>query len=59
MPPKILRDVANLGSQPAALHDSALVLIDCQNAHREGSEKFFGVDAARYARSLLMWSNVE
>ena len=46
MAPKTLRDVAGLGSQPAALHDSALVLIDCQNTYREGTMKLVGVEAA-------------
>jgi nicotinamidase-related amidase len=46
MAPKTLRDVAGLGSQPAALHDSALVLIDCQNTYREGTMKLAGVEAA-------------
>jgi nicotinamidase-related amidase len=46
MAPKTLRDVAGIGSQPAALHDSALVLIDCQNTYREGTMKLVGVEAA-------------
>jgi len=51
---KTLRDVAGLGQQPAALRQSALVLIDCQNTYREGLMELEGVEAALdEARGLL------
>jgi len=51
---KTLRDVAGLGRQPAALGQSALVLIDCQNTYREGLMELEGVEAALdEARRLL------
>ena len=46
MAPKTLRDMAGLGSEPPALRDSALVLIDCQNTYREGAMALVGVEAA-------------
>jgi hypothetical protein len=36
MSPKTLREVSGLGSQPASLKDSALIMIDLQNTYREG-----------------------
>jgi len=54
MLPKTLRDVAGLGSQPPALRDAALVMIDCQNTYREGVMKLVGVEAAlTEAKTLL------
>ena len=54
MLPKTLRDVAGLGTQPAALSDAALVMIDCQNTYREGTMKLAGVeDALVEAQRLL------
>ncbi len=54
MQPQTLRDVAGLGSQPPALRDAALVLIDCQNTYREGTMQLVGVEAALIeARRLL------
>jgi nicotinamidase-related amidase len=46
MAPQTLRQVAGLSAQPAALRDSALVLIDCQNTYREGIMRLSGVEAA-------------
>ena len=46
MPPKTLRDVSGLGTQPPALRGSALLLIDCQNTYREGIMQLAGVEAA-------------
>ncbi len=54
MLPKTLRDVAGLGTEPAALGDAALVMIDCQNTYREGTMKLAGVeDALAEAQRLL------
>lgn len=41
-----LRQVSGLSDAPTALHNSALVLIDCQNTYREGIMKLIGVEAA-------------
>jgi nicotinamidase-related amidase len=46
MPPKTLRDMAGLPSQPPTLADAALVLIDYQNTYREGVMKLVGVEPA-------------
>ncbi len=50
-----LRDVAGIGHQPAALSQSALVIIDCQNTYREGVMQLVGVEPAlaEVARLLL------
>lgn len=44
--PTTLRNIAGLPATPAALADSALVLIDCQNTYREGIMALSGVEAA-------------
>ena len=44
--PTTLRNLAGLPGTPAALADSALVLIDCQNTYREGVMALDGVEAA-------------
>lgn len=44
--PTTLRNIAGLPGTPAALADSALVLIDCQNTYREGIMALSGVEAA-------------
>lgn len=44
--PTTLRNIAGLPATPAALADSALVLIDCQNTYREGIMALNGVEAA-------------
>ena len=46
MLPKTLRDLSGLGTQPPALRDAALVMIDCQNTYREGIMQLAGVEAA-------------
>jgi nicotinamidase-related amidase len=46
MAPKTLRDLSGLGTQLPALHDAALVMIDCQNTYREGVMQLAGVEAA-------------
>ena len=46
MPPKTLRDVSGLGTQPPALRDAALVMIDLQNTYREGVMQLAGVEQA-------------
>ena len=54
MLPKTLRDVSGLGTQPPALRDAALVMIDCQNTYREGVMQLAGVEAAlAEARRML------
>lgn len=54
MPPRTLRDVAGLPSQPTALHEAALVLIDCQNTYREGTMQLAGVEAAMIEAARLL-----
>lgn len=44
--PTTLRNIAGLPGTPAALADSAVVLIDCQNTYREGVMALSGVEAA-------------
>lgn len=44
--PTTLREVAGLGQQPTALHESALVVIDCQNTYRRGVMQLEGVEDA-------------
>lgn len=51
---KTLRDVAGLGQQPAALRQSAIVLIDCQNTYREGLMELDGVEPALAEASRLL-----
>ncbi len=46
MAPKTLRDLSGLGTQPPALREAALVMIDCQNTYREGVMQLAGVEAA-------------
>jgi nicotinamidase-related amidase len=54
MPLTTLREVSGLPSEPTALADAALVLIDCQNTYREGTMELVGVEAALIeAQSLL------
>ena len=54
MQPRTLREVAGLGSQPPALRDAALVLIDCQNTYREGTMQLVGVEAALVEAQRLL-----
>jgi nicotinamidase-related amidase len=54
MAPKTLREVAGLPGQPTALHDAALVLIDCQNTYREGVMQLSGVEAAIVEAAKLL-----
>ena len=54
MPPKTLREVAGLPTQPATLRDAALVLIDCQNTYREGTMQLVGVEAALAEAARLL-----
>lgn len=52
--PKTLRDVSGLGTEPAGLKGSALVMIDLQNTYREGVMKLVDVEPAIVeARTLL------
>lgn len=44
--PTTLRQVSGLSDAPPALHESTLVMIDCQNTYREGTMKLVGVEAA-------------
>lgn len=49
-----LRDLTGLGQQPAALKDSALIMIDCQNTYRRGVMQLTGVEEAiKEAQKLL------
>ena len=46
MSPKTLREVSGLGSQPASLNGSALIMIDLQNTYREGVMRLTDVEPA-------------
>ncbi|WP_158810208.1 cysteine hydrolase family protein [Beijerinckia sp. L45] len=46
MSPKTLRDVSGLGTQPAGLKGSALIMIDLQNTYREGVMQLTDVEPA-------------
>lgn len=49
-----LRDLNGIGQQPAALKDSALIMIDCQNTYRGGVMQLTGVEEAiKEAKKLL------
>lgn len=49
-----LREIVGIGQQPAALKDSALIMIDCQNTYRQGVMKLTGVEEAlKEAKKLL------
>lgn len=49
-----LREIVGIGHQPAALKDSALIMIDCQNTYRKGVMKLTGVEEAlKEAQKLL------
>jgi len=54
MPPKTLREVAGLPTQPTALREAALVMIDCQNTYREGTMKLAGVEDALVEAARLL-----
>jgi nicotinamidase-related amidase len=52
--PKTLRDLEGMGNEAAALHDAALLLIDCQNTYRSGALQLEGVEQAlQEARNVL------
>jgi nicotinamidase-related amidase len=55
MPPSVtLRGLLGLSDRPAALKDSVLVMIDCQNTYRQGVMRLEGVeDALAEAARLL------
>jgi len=46
MQPQTLREVAGLGTAPARLQDSALILVDLQNTYREGVMRLAGAEEA-------------
>ena len=49
-----LRDIIGLGHEPAALSESALIMIDCQNTYRQGMMQLEGVEEAlNHAARLL------
>jgi nicotinamidase-related amidase len=53
-PSVTLRDLLGLSDRPAALKDSVLVMVDCQNTYREGVMRLDGVeDALAHAAHLL------
>lgn len=52
--PTTLRRIAGLPSEPAALADSALVLIDCQNTYRSGLMALEGVEPALEEAARLL-----
>ena len=41
-----LRDITGMGYNPAALKDSALIMVDCQNTYRRGMMQLTNVEAA-------------
>jgi len=41
-----LRGLLGLGDEPAALRDSALIMIDCQNTYRRGVMRLEGAEDA-------------
>ena len=41
-----LRDITGMGYNPAALKDSALIMVDCQNTYRHGVVQLTNVEAA-------------
>jgi nicotinamidase-related amidase len=49
-----LRELSGLPSQPAALADSTLVLIDCQNTYTQGVMELEGVEAALDEAAALL-----
>jgi nicotinamidase-related amidase len=54
MRPQTLREVAGLGTAPARLEDSALIMVDLQNTYREGVMRLAGVEEAlMQARRVL------
>ena len=49
-----LRDLMGLSDQPAALRDTSLIMIDCQNTYREGIMRLEGVEAAMAEAARLL-----
>lgn len=49
-----LREIAGLGSTPARLEDSALVMVDLQNTYREGVMRLEGVEEALVQARLVL-----
>lgn len=49
-----LRDIVGLGHKPAALSDSALIMIDCQNTYRQGVMQLDGVEEALSQAARLL-----
>ena len=45
-----LREIVGIGQQPAALSDSALIMIDCQNTYRKGVMQINGIRARQKRR---------
>jgi hypothetical protein len=51
-----LRGLLGLGDEPAALRDSALIMIDCQNTYRRGVMQLEGAeDASSWYRYAVAW----
>jgi nicotinamidase-related amidase len=49
-----LREILGLGQHPAALKDSALIMIDCQNTYRHGVMQLTGVEQALLEAGTLL-----
>jgi nicotinamidase-related amidase len=49
-----LREVAGLGTTPARLQDSALIMVDLQNTYREGVMRLKGVEEALVQARLVL-----
>lgn len=52
--PITLRDLYSLNAKPAPLHNSVLMLIDCQNTYRQGELQLDGVEDAIHAAAILL-----
>lgn len=54
MRPQTLREVAGLGTVPARLQESALIMVDLQNTYREGVMRLTGVEEALVQASRVL-----
>lgn len=52
--PTSLREISGMSEKPAALSQSTLVMVDCQNTYREGVMALAGVEAALDEARLLL-----
>ncbi|MBA2492127.1 MAG: cysteine hydrolase family protein [Gammaproteobacteria bacterium] len=52
--PQTLRVISGMSEEPAALSQSTLIMIDCQNTYREGVMELAGVEAALDEARILL-----